>query len=80
MTPLGGVLAVAILALVAWRVRSVMRAERNEPRGIFPDQGVTAIRSEYSTGFGGGEAMEYTVPKDPQAYARLFVPKQKRKG
>jgi hypothetical protein len=73
-------LAAAILVLVAWRARAVMRAERHLRHGGGPDRGVTTIRAEYSSGIGGGEAREYTVPKDPQAYARLFVPKTKPKG
>ncbi|SFG20099.1 hypothetical protein SAMN04488020_101490 [Palleronia marisminoris] len=74
------VLAALILGLLAARAWAVMRAERGARRGAEPGEGHHVIRSEYfSGGGGGGETTEYTVPKDPQAYARLFVPKTKNK-
>ncbi|CAM4219611.1 hypothetical protein [Palleronia rufa] len=83
MTALGlsAVLAAAILAVLAVRVRSVLRSERGTGRGAAPGRGHHVLRAEYfSGGGGGGEATEYRVPKDPQAYARLFVPKDTWKG
>ena len=72
------VLAALILGLPAVRAWAVMRAERGARRGAEPGEGYHVIRSEYfSGGGGGGETTEYTVPKDPQAYARLFVPRDK---
>ena len=70
-----GVLIVGVLAVRAW---AVMRAERGARPGAEPGEGYHRIRAEYfSGGGGGGETTEYAVPKDPQAYARLFVPKDK---
>lgn len=37
------------------------------------------LHSEYHSGMGGGESRTWKVPKDPQAYARLFIPKDKDK-
>lgn len=75
---LPAVLSVLILGVLAVRAWMVMRAERGARPGAEPGQGHHVMRSEYfSGGGGGGETTEYTVPKDPQAYARLFVPKDK---
>ncbi|WP_375262072.1 hypothetical protein [Palleronia sp.] len=75
---LPAVLGVLILGVLAVRAWAVMRAERGGRPGTDPGEGDHRIRSEYfSGGGGGGETTEYTVPKDPQAYARLFVPKDK---
>lgn len=74
-------LALAILAVLAIRVRSVLRSERGARPGAAPGEGHHVLRAEYfSGGGGGGESTEYKVPKDPQAYARLFVPKDTWKG
>ncbi|MDE4096370.1 hypothetical protein [Phaeobacter gallaeciensis] len=35
------------------------------------------LRSDYQSGMGGGSVRTWKVPKDPQEYARLFVPKDK---
>ena len=73
-------LIVAIVGVIVWHTLRVMAREGNAPRGAPPGTGYHTLRSEYfSGGGGGGEAREYTVPKDPQAYARLFVPKDKPK-
>ena len=77
MSLLTVLLSAAILGILALRTIWVVRAERNAPRGTEPGPGRHVVRSEYfSGGGGGGNATEYTVPKDPQAYARLFVPKK----
>ncbi|SPJ22394.1 hypothetical protein [Palleronia abyssalis] len=78
---LSAVLVVAIAAVLAVRVRAVMRSEVGARRGAAPGKGHHVLKSEYfSGGGGGGETTEYTVPRDPQEYARLFVPKDKRKA
>ena len=45
------------------------------------DQSHHVIRSDYSSNEKGGitSTKTYVVPKDPQAYAKSFVPKDKRK-
>lgn len=72
-------LAGAIVAILAGRAVWVLRHERDGLRGSPPGKGDHVLRSEYFSGLGGGETREYKVPKDPQAYARLFVPKPKHK-
>ncbi len=32
------------------------------------------LRSDYQSGMGGGNVTTWKIPKDPQAYAKLFVP------
>lgn len=69
---IGAVIAVVLLL----RAIHILRAERGRRLGALPGKGYHVLRSEYfSGGGGGGQATEYTIPKDPQAYARLFVPK-----
>lgn len=78
---LSATLGAAILVVLAWRTRRIMRAERGQRRGSPPGRGHHVLRSEYfSGGGGGGEAREYTVPRDPQDYARFHVPRNKRKA
>jgi hypothetical protein len=64
----------AMAALVAWvaRDRSPLVEEEDDP-----DHHV--LRSDYQSGIGGGSVTTWKVPKDPDAYARLFVPKEKKK-
>ena len=81
MLPLAAILGAAILAVLLGRAVWVMRAEAADPdggrpRGTRPGPGHVEIRSEYSSGLGGGEAMTVRVPRDPDAYARAFVPKR----
>ncbi|EKE45568.1 hypothetical protein OCGS_0658 [Oceaniovalibus guishaninsula JLT2003] len=68
----------AILAILLARAFWVVRAERGRGRGSVPGRGHHRLRSEYfSGGGGGGQSRDYTVPRDPQEYARLFVPADK---
>ncbi|MBJ3761874.1 hypothetical protein ILP92_03820 [Maribius pontilimi] len=73
---LSAAIGAVILAVLLVRAFYVLRVERDQRPGSLPGQGHHKLRSEYfSGGGGGGQASEYTVPKDPQAYALLFVPK-----
>ena len=70
-------LCAAILAVLAWRTIHVVRAERGARRGSPPGEGVHRIEAGYwSGGAGGGHDAHFTVPRNPQDYARLFVPRQ----
>ncbi|MBO6896621.1 MAG: hypothetical protein JJ868_04525 [Shimia sp.] len=62
----------AMTALVAWvaRDRSPLVEEEDDPDNH-------TLRSDYQSGMGGGSVTTWKVPKDPDAYARLFVPKNK---
>ncbi|WP_142834962.1 hypothetical protein [Palleronia caenipelagi] len=71
-------LATGIALVLGLKARQSLRHDPGPTRGQLPGDGVTVLRAEYQSGMGGGEETEYTIPKDPQAYARLFVPKEKR--
>ena len=71
-------LSMAILLVVGWRTIHVMRSEKAAKRGSLPGTGHHVIEANYhSGGGGGGHDGRFTVPRDPQAYAKLFVPKGK---
>ena len=77
--PLIVVLVIAVV-LVTWLLaRRSLRDEPDRPRGLEPGTGDHIIEVNYSSGLGGGEQMEIRVPRDPQEYAKAFVPKGKRK-
>ena len=72
----GSCLVMVLMALRAWQI---WRDEEDAPRGTEPGQGHTTIESHYiSGGGGGGNSITYTVPKDPQEYAKAFVPKERK--
>ncbi|MEM8850812.1 MAG: hypothetical protein AAGE03_12350 [Pseudomonadota bacterium] len=84
MTGASWILAGLILAILVVRTLWILRAEARRgdggrPRGIPPGTGYTEIESDYSSGVGGGNQLKTRVPKDPQEYARVFVPKTKAK-
>ncbi|MEO1452352.1 MAG: hypothetical protein AAFV31_00905 [Pseudomonadota bacterium] len=71
-------ISAAILAVLAVRAFIVVRRERDASRGSLPGKGHHVIDASYfSGGGGGGQSGEFRVPKDPQEYARAFVPKRK---
>lgn len=78
---LGGLLAglsALVLVLLALRAVQAVRLEHRAPRGIPPGKGDTLIDVNYASGGGGGgHSTTIRVPKDPQEYARAFVPKEK---
>ena len=70
------VISAAILVIRAVRAFVVMRRETGAPRGAEPGKGYHIIDSSYfSGGGGGGHQSSFRVPRDPQEYARGFVPK-----
>ncbi|MEO0675967.1 MAG: hypothetical protein AAFZ02_00285 [Pseudomonadota bacterium] len=72
------VLSAAIVAILVGRAIYVVRQERDTPeRGAAPGKGDHVIHADYSSGL-SGHSTSYKVPRDPQAYARRFVPKSKR--
>lgn len=67
------IIGVAVmLALVAWvnRDSSPMVEEDDDPD-------YHTLRSDYQSGMGGGSMRTWKVPKDPDEYARYFVPQGK---
>lgn len=73
-------LSAAILLVLALRTVQVIRREGTRPaRGSPPGTGHHVIDASYSSGgAGGGHHATFTVPRDPQAYARTFVPRAAR--
>ena len=70
---LSGTLLAVLLARAVW----VVWAEKRQPpeRGTAPGIGYTEIEANYhSGGPGGGHSAIIRVPRDPQEYARSFVP------
>jgi hypothetical protein len=63
---------IAMVALLAW-----LGQRRNTAQGDQDNPDYHILHSEYQSGVGGGESRTWKVPKDPQAYARLFIPKDK---
>ncbi len=71
-------ISIAIVVILAIRTVIVLRQDRDTPRGSLPGKGYHVIDSSYfSGGGGGGHQSEFRVPKDPQEYAKGFVPKRK---
>ncbi len=67
-----------IAAMLGIRALVALRREKDEPRGSEPGEGYHVIEANYhSGGGGGGHSSTFRVPKDPQEYARAFVPKDK---
>jgi hypothetical protein len=82
MTPLSIWLGAAIVAILVARAAWILRREARQadggrPRGVEPGTGYTEIVSEYSSGVGGGDNLTCRVPRDPQEYARSFVPRRR---
>lgn len=70
----------AILLVLALRTVAVIRREgARPPRGAPPGKGHHVIDASYlSGGGGGGHHGTFTVPRDPQDYARALVPRHAR--
>ena len=76
MTGTAIVLSLAILLVLVARAVWILRAEGGRrPRGTEPGDGHVEIESQYFSGLGGGSQQVTRVPRDPQAYARAFVPR-----
>lgn len=69
-----GIAVIALVALVAWygRNRSAIEQDDSDPDNH-------TLRSDYQSGMGGGNVATWKIPKDPQDYAKLFVPSDKKK-
>jgi hypothetical protein len=73
-----GVISLGLVALIVLTValaRSRMHGEHETRRGSEPGTGDHVIDISYNSGGpGGGHQGELRVPRDPQEYARRFVP------
>lgn len=68
------ILIVLILAVVAIIGIRRQRDFKGTERGSEPGTGYHEMQSHYSSGLGGHDTT-WRVPRDPQEYARTFVPK-----
>lgn len=70
----------ALIVIVAGlRAAQAIREDRRRGRGSRPGTGYHVIDASYhSGGSGGGHSASYRVPRDPQEYARLFIPKDSK--
>ena len=67
-----------IIAVLLGRALWIVRSEKDEGRGSLPGKGDHIIEANYfSGGGGGGQQSTFRVPKDPQDYAKRFVPKER---
>jgi hypothetical protein len=74
---LAGVIVAILVARAAWILRAeASRGNDGRTRGVAPGIGYTEIESTYASGVGGGSQSITRVPRDPQEYARVFVPKR----
>ena len=68
----------AIVLILLGRAIFVVRAERKQRhRGAEPGTGYHIIHVDYSSGL-SGHSTSYRIPRDPQAYARRFVPQSSK--
>lgn len=72
ITTVSTLIVVILLARAVYVVRG--EAAQGPVRGSEPGEGYHTINTEYSSGLGGHHT-SYEVPRDPQEYNRLFVPK-----
>lgn len=67
-----GIVIMAVVAAVISQRRTPLEEDETDPD-------YHTLRSDYNSGMGGGSLRTWKVPKDPQEYARFFVPKGKSK-
>lgn len=79
-----GVITAGVIALIVLTValaRSRMHGESDTRRGSEPGTGDHVIDISYNSGGpGGGHQAVLRVPRDPQDYARRFVPETARRA
>ncbi|TNF23367.1 MAG: hypothetical protein EP318_00430 [Rhodobacteraceae bacterium] len=69
-------LVVAIVAVTLLLARRAIREDEGKGRGTTPGKGHITLHSHYSSGL-GGQSRSYQVPREPQDYAKTFIPKDK---
>ncbi len=73
-------LCVAIFVMALLRAAQSIRHTKGTERGAHPGKGYHVVEANYhSGGGGGGHSGSFTVPRDPQEYAQIFIPRKQRK-
>ena len=72
------ILAGLVLLLAVLRGVQAMRHDPKTGRGTDSGPGYNVIESHYSSGVSGGHDMSYRISRDPQTYAKLFIPKDRK--
>ncbi len=73
-------LSLAILFVAILSGAMALKRTRGTERGSLPGKGDHVIEANYSSGAGGGgHSTTYRIPKDPQEYAKRFIPRENRK-
>ncbi len=75
----GTIILIGLIMLAVIALGVVSTRKDTHTRGSAPGKGFHTLRSDYNSGMGGGNVAEWQVPRDPQAYAKRFVPKDKSK-
>ena len=70
-------LIVAIVIVTGISAARAIRSDRETERGLEPGKGEHIIDVSYSSGLGGQQS-QIRVPRDPQEYAKAFVPRDKK--
>ncbi len=71
-------LAIILVAIISGAM--ALKRTRGSERGSLPGKGDHVIEANYSSGAGvGGHSTTYKIPRDPQEYAKRFIPREKRK-
>lgn len=71
-------LSALILLVAVLRAAQSLRHSRGTERGSLPGTGDHILHADYSSGAGGGgQSTTYRIPRDPQEYARKFVPRDR---
>lgn len=75
MTVFMSLLLLGVIALIA--VTSIIGQRRAPLEEYDTDPDYHTLRSDYQSGMGGGSVRTWKIPKDPEEYAKFFVPRRK---
>ena len=69
-------LSALVLLVAVLRAAQALRHTSGTERGSAPGKGDHVLHADYSSGAGGGgHSTTYRIPRDPQEYAKRFVPR-----